>query len=325
MSFQSYKNDASSHSNYDVRNLNDCLSSNERQFITSVMVNSHHQSLSNQSAGYSNDSRKSEVKGKLCPDYKRLFSANLYHMLEYIEAEGLSHIASWQPHGRAFKIHKPNIFIVTIAPKYFEQTKFTSFQRQLNIYGFSRFTKGPDMGAYYHQHFLRGGLSLINDIVRTVKTETGNNRSQKCTKKEPDFYSKSIPMHQDNRAIVPQENPRFEMRTSSCDSRNVLCAGNDNSDFHHSHQQVMDSFKQVMNQPYSGKYSRPVIMPNVTDHTSFHTLQQDELSVNQPLSTTIHEPNELLMNDCLQKVHGDEIVCDELTFDCLLKILRESE
>ena len=75
-------------------------------------------------------------------------------------------------------------------PKYFKQTKWTSFQRQLNLYGFNRLTKGADAGAYYHELFLRGDryLGLCQSIVRVKVKGTGikgaNNPAD-----EPDFYS----------------------------------------------------------------------------------------------------------------------------------------
>jgi hypothetical protein len=42
----------------------------------------------------------------------------------------------------------------------------TSFQRQLNLYGFRRVTKGDDVGAYYHPKFQRGRRDLIAEIKR---------------------------------------------------------------------------------------------------------------------------------------------------------------
>lgn len=42
----------------------------------------------------------------------------------------------------------------------------TSFQRQLNLYGFRRLTKGDDQGAYFHPKFQRGRKDLLNDIRR---------------------------------------------------------------------------------------------------------------------------------------------------------------
>ena len=49
---------------------------------------------------------------------------------------------------------------------WFSQTKFASFQRQLNLYGFRRLTSGPDKGAYYHEHFLRGQRARVQQLNR---------------------------------------------------------------------------------------------------------------------------------------------------------------
>jgi hypothetical protein len=47
----------------------------------------------------------------------------------------------------------------TIMCRWFRQTKFPSFQRQLNLYGFKRLTSGEDKGGkflvYYSCFFLR--------------------------------------------------------------------------------------------------------------------------------------------------------------------------
>ena len=45
-------------------------------------------------------------------------------------------------------------------------TKLTSFQRQLNLYGFRRVTRGEDQGAYYHQNFRRGQKEAVSEIRR---------------------------------------------------------------------------------------------------------------------------------------------------------------
>jgi HSF-type DNA-binding len=52
--------------------------------------------------------------------------------------------------------------------RYFRQSKFTSFQRQLSLYDFHRITHGPDRGIYYHEYFLRGMPRLADQhMVRT--------------------------------------------------------------------------------------------------------------------------------------------------------------
>jgi hypothetical protein len=45
------------------------------------------------------------------------FPGRLYKMLRCVEAEGMSHIVSWQPHGRCFVIHKPKEFVKDILHK----------------------------------------------------------------------------------------------------------------------------------------------------------------------------------------------------------------
>jgi hypothetical protein len=65
---------------------------------------------------------------------------------------GKNDILTWMPHGRAFLVHKPKEFVEEILPNFFAMSKFPSFQRQLNLYGFSRFATGQDKvsgaGAY---------------------------------------------------------------------------------------------------------------------------------------------------------------------------------
>ena len=78
------------------------------------------------------------------------FPEKLMEMLSK-ESSTNSSIVSWLPHGRAFIVRKPKDFSETIMHKYFRQTKITSFQRQLNLYGFRRLTQGPDAGSYYHE------------------------------------------------------------------------------------------------------------------------------------------------------------------------------
>lgn len=81
-----------------------------------------------------------------------MFPTVLHHMLNEAEKNGFAYAVSWQPHGRAFHVHDPEKFVKDIMPLYFRHTRFSSFQRQLSLYGFVRLTrKGPDRGAYYHE------------------------------------------------------------------------------------------------------------------------------------------------------------------------------
>jgi hypothetical protein len=72
--------------------------------------------------------------------------------------------------------------------RFFRQTKITSFQRQLNLYGFFRLTRGVDSGAYYHKYFLRGKPHIAKLITRTKIKGTGF-KAASNPEQEPDFYT----------------------------------------------------------------------------------------------------------------------------------------
>lgn len=58
------------------------------------------------------------------------FPEKLHRMLEHTEHECKTDIVSFLSHGRAFAIHKPKKFQTEIMPRFFKQTRLTSFQRQ---------------------------------------------------------------------------------------------------------------------------------------------------------------------------------------------------
>ena len=124
------------------------------------------------------------------------FPEKLFEMLsqESPETPDLNSSVYWLPHGRAFIVRKPKMFTAQIMPKYFRQTKLTSFQRQLNLYGFRRITQGPDSGAYYHELFLRGKPHLCMRMVRQKVKGTGH-KQPTDVESEPNFYSMP-PVHE---------------------------------------------------------------------------------------------------------------------------------
>lgn len=119
------------------------------------------------------------------------FLGKLHILLEEVETKtNQTNIVSWQPHGRCFRVHNTKEFVEKVMPHYFPQmTKWSSFYRQLNFYGFSRLTgQGPDKNGYYHKLFLRGKPHLCDYVIGTWK-KGPKVRAKANANLEPNFYS----------------------------------------------------------------------------------------------------------------------------------------
>lgn len=96
-----------------------------------------------------------------------------------------SHAISWMPHGRSWRVLNKEYFMEEICPRYFSQTRFESFVRQVNGWGFKRLRReGPDRSSYYHESFLRGAPHMMDQMRRPSAGE-----KEKDTSEEPDFRS----------------------------------------------------------------------------------------------------------------------------------------
>jgi len=83
----------------------------------------------------------------------------------------LADVVGWAPHGRSWRILKPRDFEIRVLPKYFEHSKFSSFVRQANGWGFRRMSHGDDKNAYYHEYFLRAMPWLCKKMRRPKVSE----------------------------------------------------------------------------------------------------------------------------------------------------------
>merc|ERR1712196_637845 len=75
-------------------------------------------------------------------------------------------IIKWTDNGEAFFILDTDKITKEVLPKYFRQSKLASFQRQLNLYGFSRINKGKFQGAYQNLFFKRNRKDLLCNVRR---------------------------------------------------------------------------------------------------------------------------------------------------------------
>ena len=111
----------------------------------------------------------------------------ILQLMDVLDRSDLLDTICWMPHGRAFIVKKPKLFAVDVLPRFFKQTKYLSFTRQLNLWGFKRITKGLDGGAYYHELFLRGRPYLAMRMKRHKVKGTGIKLTPN-PKDEPLFY-----------------------------------------------------------------------------------------------------------------------------------------
>ena len=75
------------------------------------------------------------------------FPVKLHQMLQAVSDAETTRCASWDPDGRSFVISDPKEFTNQIMGHFFNQTKYKSFQRQLNFYGFYRTCRGKIRGV----------------------------------------------------------------------------------------------------------------------------------------------------------------------------------
>ena len=108
-----------------------------------------------------------------------------------------------QPHGRAWKIHDKDLLISEVVPNFFSQSKYESFTRQLNGWGFKKLHQsGNDYNAYYHEHFLRG-LPHLTALMRRVPQNQG--KLLPFVEGEPNFYEidKHYPLVRQPTMMIP--------------------------------------------------------------------------------------------------------------------------
>jgi hypothetical protein len=109
------------------------------------------------------------------PQSGHVFPWKVHTMLEEAEREGFQHIVSWMKDGTAFHVHDTKEFVAKVMPNYFDQTRYESFRRQLNLYGFDRVSKGPNRGIMSHSCLIKSDRSLCQNITRHPSKMAGQN------------------------------------------------------------------------------------------------------------------------------------------------------
>ena len=99
-------------------------------------------------------------------------------------------IACWSEDGETFVVKNTDVFEKTIIPQFFKHSKFSSFVRQLNFYGFRKIKYAdtiridPKLEAatanfwrFRHEKFQRGKPEQLIDIKRSNGQQTTSSSS----------------------------------------------------------------------------------------------------------------------------------------------------
>eukprot|EP00903_Cladosiphon_okamuranus_P006531 g6382.t1 len=111
-----------------------------------------------------------------------------YILYDLLKKES-SAIVMWTSTGTAFGIRDMASFRQDVLTCYFKHNKFSSFQRQLNLYGFRKVVKGRESGCYMHPSFLRDHPEKLTEVKRGVVPPCPPCYSRKIYGSGPRFMS----------------------------------------------------------------------------------------------------------------------------------------
>jgi len=115
---------------------------------------------------------------------KRNFTLKLFDVLD---SGRHTDIVAWLPGGKAFIVLDKKRFAIEILPHYFKESQYTSFTRKLSRWKFTRVSRGPYMGAYFHKNFRSDNRMLCARM--SCNNSSGSDENGKATKKNEEIHS----------------------------------------------------------------------------------------------------------------------------------------
>ncbi|KAG7353979.1 HSF-type DNA-binding protein [Nitzschia inconspicua] len=153
-------------------------------------------------------------------------------LMEILADVSLSDIVSWLPHGRSFVIIRPDLFCEQVLPKYLPpvdsrgSTKYPSFTRKLNRWGFRQATRGADTGAFHHPCFRRDQPDLCLQMFcqKSRDRQAPSSQSKRSLPpKKRSFVDLSTAPNKNGSLMVPISPPTSHPRpvSVSTDERSI--------------------------------------------------------------------------------------------------------
>ncbi|KAI8636453.1 HSF-type DNA-binding-domain-containing protein [Parasitella parasitica] len=120
---------------------------------------------------------------------KRGVSTFISKLFSMVSDRRNQHLISWNPSGSSFLVCNATRFAQEVLPEHFKHSNFSSFVRQLNMYGFHKINKSPrgqrgnnenEIWEFSHPKFQRGRPDILEGIKRKamdsefLRRETGD-------------------------------------------------------------------------------------------------------------------------------------------------------
>ncbi|CAI5743901.1 unnamed protein product [Peronospora destructor] len=117
----------------------------------------------------SSSSMSSDLSSSLSGKKRGWVAPFLLHLHQLLRRED-SKIIRWAEDGTSFQILDKEAMTSQILPKYFKNKNFSSFQRQLNYFGFRKWSKArAQFPTYSREHFKRDSFSEMSLVKRQSK------------------------------------------------------------------------------------------------------------------------------------------------------------
>ncbi|EXB53850.1 Heat stress transcription factor A-8 [Morus notabilis] len=128
-------------------------------------------------------SRENGDDGSVAPFLRKCY--------EMVGDNSTDSIISWNDTGDCFVIWDMTQFSVQLLPKFFKHSNFSSFMRQLNIYGFRKVD--TDHWIFASDGFIRGQKHLLKNICRRKNTQGPDQRKASQQKEhQPDELREKV-------------------------------------------------------------------------------------------------------------------------------------
>ncbi|CAM9608037.1 unnamed protein product, partial [Sphacelaria rigidula] len=116
------------------------------------------------------------------------FARKLY---EILTTESTAVIA-WNAQGTAFHVKDVETFSEQTLTRYYRHSKFSSFQRQLNLYSFRKIVKGPDTGGYAHPMFHRDRPDDLYHVRRSISSSSASSPKSTARSASVEIHSSVV-------------------------------------------------------------------------------------------------------------------------------------